>query len=229
MNLWERNKEDRRRRILEAAAELLARQGLAGLTMRKLARQAEVSVATIYNLCGGRDDILWKVVADRFAVLGEVLVDVPDDRPLERMISVVSATARHLESDSRLSRPVVLAAIEHGPGPGSPVLFVGAMFVDSIRGAIRSGLLNDDLDAEVLGGCMMLTYMQAMQGWARGFLSSGTFEAIVHYGLYESLLGVATEEHRPQFVSELKKLEPVIRDLQRGLFSRPQVAEPRTA
>jgi AcrR family transcriptional regulator len=229
MNLWERNKEERRKRILHAAAELLAREGLSGLSMRKLASQAEVSVATLYNLFAGREDILWTVVADRFAKLGCALAEVPQDLPIERMCAIVTATARHLESDERLGRPVVLAAMEHGPGPGAPALFVGAAFIDAIREAVASGLLTDDLDPDVLGGYMMLSYLQAMQGWARGFLSSNSFEAIVLYGLYQALLGAASAVHRPMFLAQLKRFEPQVGDLQRALFLRQQSAQPSSA
>jgi AcrR family transcriptional regulator len=219
MTLWDRHKERRRRHILDTAAELIAREGLAGLSMRKLAEEAEVSVATLYNLCGGREEILWSLIVDRFGRLGEVLRNVPEDRPIERMRSIVTATARHLESDSRLGRPVVMAAIEHGPKPGTPVLFVAAAFIEGVRAAIRAGLLQDCLNAEVLGGHILRSYVHAMQAWARGFLSSDAFEAVVLYGLYEALLGVATEAARPSFLDELKKLEPEILGLHRRLFS----------
>jgi AcrR family transcriptional regulator len=227
MNLWELNKERRRRRILDAAAELIAREGLAGLSMRKLAGEAEVSVATLYNLCGGREEILWAVIADRFGRLGEVLAQVPDDRPIERMRSVVTATARHLESDARLSRAVALAAIEHGPRPGTPLLFVAATFIDGVRAATRAGVLQGCLNPEVLGGHMVRSYVQAMHAWARGFLSSNEFEAVVLYGLYEALLGVSTQAMRPSFLKELKRLEPEILGLHKKLFSpeRPVAAE----
>src|ERR1700742_1220485 len=47
-----------RRRVLRAARALVAQHGLTELTMRRLAVEADVSVATLYNLIGGRDDIV---------------------------------------------------------------------------------------------------------------------------------------------------------------------------
>ena len=126
-------------------------------------------------------------------------------------------------------RPGAVGREDGGPGPGAPALFVGAAFIDAIREAIASGLLTDDLDADVLGGCMMLSYLQAMQGWARGFLSSGSFEAIVLYSLNQALLGAASAAQRPVFLAELKRLEPLVGDLQRALFFRQQSAKPNSA
>jgi len=226
MSLWERNKERRRKQILEAAAELLAREGPEGMSMRKLAREAEVSVATLYNICGTREEIIWAVVVERFGRLYEVLQEVPESRPIERMHAVITATARHFESDARLSRAVMLAAIEQGPGgPGTPVLFVAAVFSEEIRRAIAAGTLRDDLDPEVLSGHLTRAYLHGMLSWSRGFMSSDSFEATVLYSLYESLLGIASEALRPEILQQLRTVEPHILEQHRQMFSSQKPAD----
>jgi AcrR family transcriptional regulator len=228
MSLWERNKERRRKQILEAAAELLAREGPDGLSMRKLAREAEVSVATLYNVCGTREEIIWAVVIARFGRLYEVLQDVPESRPIERMHAVISATARHFEADARLSRAVMLAAIEQGPGPGTPVLFVAAVFSEDIGRAIAAGTLRNDLDPEVLSAHVTRAYLHGMLSWSRGFMSSDSFEATVLYSLYESLLGVATDAVRPEILQQIHAVEPKILELHRRMFASQNSAETGT-
>ena len=54
----ERNVEARRQQILQAARVLLSRGGLGALSMRKLAEEASLSVNTLYNLWGTREEIL---------------------------------------------------------------------------------------------------------------------------------------------------------------------------
>ena len=49
---WERRQEQTRNDVLVAAGALIAEHGLDGLTMRKLAAQAGVAVATLFHLCG---------------------------------------------------------------------------------------------------------------------------------------------------------------------------------
>ncbi|MDE0890535.1 MAG: helix-turn-helix domain containing protein, partial [Phycisphaerales bacterium] len=56
--LRERNIELRRQKILKAARGLLSRGGLGALSMRKLAEEASLSVNTLYNLWGTREEIL---------------------------------------------------------------------------------------------------------------------------------------------------------------------------
>ena len=60
----ERNIELRRQKILEAARVLLSRGGLGALSMRKLAEEASLSVNTLYNLWGTREEILKALTFD---------------------------------------------------------------------------------------------------------------------------------------------------------------------
>ena len=62
--LREINVEARRRRILDAARSLIAKGGMAALSMRKLATEAGLSVTTLYNLYGVRDEILHALIDD---------------------------------------------------------------------------------------------------------------------------------------------------------------------
>ena len=64
-----RNMQKRRARIVTEARRLLARGGFEALNLRDLARQAELTVPTIYNLIGKKDDVL-------FALAAEVLTEI---------------------------------------------------------------------------------------------------------------------------------------------------------
>lgn len=210
MNLWDRNRERRRRRILDAAAAIITEDGLGGLSMRKLGRKAEVSVATIYNICGPRDQIVFAVTRDRFAQLGAVVGQVPRGKPIERMHAIVSVTAQHLAAEPEINRAVLLAAMEIGPAPGSPGAFVGNAMSAALREANDAGLITGELDPDVLGAHLLRGYLTAMVTWARGFVTTAGFEALALYSLYQSLLGVATDSTRPQFLGQIQRLEPFI-------------------
>jgi AcrR family transcriptional regulator len=58
MNLRERNKSQRRGAIVEAARRLMHDSGNTGFSIRSLAEQAGVSLATLYNLFGSKQAIL---------------------------------------------------------------------------------------------------------------------------------------------------------------------------
>jgi len=55
---WESRQQRTRAEILHAVGEIIAADGLDGLTMRKLADRAGVAVATLYNQFTDRDGVL---------------------------------------------------------------------------------------------------------------------------------------------------------------------------
>src|SRR5262249_21911526 len=73
-----------RRRVLRAARTLVAARGLEGLTMKELALEADVSVASLYNLIGGRDDVVRALGFYLLEDLDDPFVHVKASDPIER-------------------------------------------------------------------------------------------------------------------------------------------------
>ncbi|MBW2390360.1 MAG: helix-turn-helix transcriptional regulator, partial [Deltaproteobacteria bacterium] len=71
--LREVNCEARRQRILETARRLITRGGMRALTMRRLAAGARLSVTTLYNLIGGREEIIKALIGDSIDRMNRVL------------------------------------------------------------------------------------------------------------------------------------------------------------
>jgi AcrR family transcriptional regulator len=66
----EREKEQLRTRILEAARDLLSEQGLGGLSMRAIAERIEYSPATIYLYFKDKSELVHEVVQSGFVRMG---------------------------------------------------------------------------------------------------------------------------------------------------------------
>lgn len=66
----EREKEQLRTRIVEAARDILSESGLEGLSMREIARRIEYSPATIYLYFQNKDELIKAVVVEGFRLLG---------------------------------------------------------------------------------------------------------------------------------------------------------------
>ena len=56
---------ERRERILEAARGLIESRGYEGLTMRDLAGASGVTVPTVYNLIGSKEEVLFAAVEEQ--------------------------------------------------------------------------------------------------------------------------------------------------------------------
>src|SRR5271166_5540453 len=79
-----RNMDARRQRILDEACHLLAGGGTEGLTLRALAENSGVTVPTIYNLVGCKDQVVTSLIAAALDRLEEALQGVPTVRGIGR-------------------------------------------------------------------------------------------------------------------------------------------------
>ena len=77
--------------------------------MRRLAKDAELSVTTLYNLIGGRDEIVSALIDDAMDQMDAVLADQsPMDDPLERCHAVVTVSIRYVIAHEKVFRALAL-------------------------------------------------------------------------------------------------------------------------
>lgn len=218
--LREANCEIRRQKILEAARELIVSEGTQAVTMRRLAKEAGLSVTTLYNLIGGRDRIVSTLVSDGVDRIDEVLErEAPLDNPLERCRAIVTMSIRHIVENEDVFRPLALSAPNNlsefaaipplDPSEDERQISKRAAAMQSvaIREAISQGLLVDLLDPDCLGAQIYHGWEAAFFQWGRGILDEAGFRARALYGLYVALLGISTDQSRPMIESELNRLE----------------------
>jgi AcrR family transcriptional regulator len=211
-NLRQINIEARRQQILTSARGLIARGGMAALSMRKLAKEAGLSVTTLYNLFGVRENILTALIDDSIDRMDQILEqEAPLDDPIERCRAVVTVGIRHMVADEAVFRPMLLAAHQgvsrSAFEDGHVTRRASRMQAIAIEAAIERGLLTDLLDPHLLGRQIYHGYNLASSQWAFGAIDENGFRSRALYGLYVSLLGVATEVTRPRIQTELRDLE----------------------
>ena len=211
-SLREVNIESRRRRILEAARSLIARGGMQALSMRKLAAEAGLAVATLYNLYGSRDDILFALIQDGIDRMVPILdAEAPIEEPLARCRAVITVSVRYFAENEAIYRPMLVASYE-GLSRGADAdrrlaRQAAAMQREGIEQAIAQGLLADTLDPERLGEQIYHGYELAAVQWAFGMLDASGFRARALYGMYLALLAVASDAVRPELEAHLQAIE----------------------
>ncbi|HLL75377.1 MAG TPA: TetR/AcrR family transcriptional regulator [Pyrinomonadaceae bacterium] len=86
----EREKDDLRRRILDAAGELFLEHGYEGLSMRQIAERIGYSATTIYRYYEDKDDLLYAIVHDGFLRFGRQLAKAAQssEDPRERLAAL---------------------------------------------------------------------------------------------------------------------------------------------
>jgi len=208
----EQGKERRRRRILDAAAQLVEAEGLDGLTMRRLSEAAGVSYATVYNLMGSKEDVLVALLRSGLEDLGAQLAEVASRDPLDRARGLVAGVVDHFVARPALYRALVQAV--HDPAAGTRGVPIRrrtiALYEASIRDAMDQGLLKDDLDPHVLALHVTLAVNGVIRRWAAGEMNATGFRAEAEFALRVSLLGVATPSTRKELLAELRACERVL-------------------
>ena len=136
--------------VLALASEMIAQEGAAALSMRKLAQAAGCSTTVLYTLFGGKDGILNALFLEGFARLNAAHSALPPNLdPIEQILSLC-----------RVYREVALANPSHyalmfgggsafTPTPASRKAAIGAMqpLMMAIEQARDAGALRvDDID-----------------------------------------------------------------------------------
>lgn len=98
--------------ILEAAAHILERQGLAGFTTNAVAERAGVSIGSLYQYFPSRDAILAALIRDQREALLAALTaaDIPPQPDLARFLpAMIGAAVRHWQARPGLVRSLAYA------------------------------------------------------------------------------------------------------------------------
>lgn len=208
--LRERQKAQRRARILDATRELLRENPESVISAERIARRAGVAPATVYNLIGPREKI-WEALAAGFT-----------DR-LERRLAasargaaggtvdgtaggavdpreVVVATVRLFVSDPVVSRRMVREWEASGlVFRRSPLTQLRRAMAD----ARDRGLLRADVDTGALAAAVATSCVGVLHQWVAGLIDDDRFCAHAVFALDVALAAAAAAPHRDRFLAPL--------------------------
>ncbi len=206
-------KEDRRARILMCARQLMGEGGFDGLSLRKLAAASDVTVPTIYNLIGGKDEILFELVASMIEKVEVALEDIDEDHPLEKAEAVVIVATKDIECDPDFHRAAHLAGdyLERSSCGLETSNKLGrraaTMQENAARAAQERGLLEGRISARLIGEQIFRNYYSAASAWAYRRMSLEEFRRIAMLGVYLNLAADAKPSFRDTLIKKIKALE----------------------
>jgi len=163
----------RRERILKEARNLLASREPEALSLRSLAKAAEVTVPTIYNLIGGKSQILLAVCRDVVEESGKRFVS-PDgghDEPLSRLEEITRSTVEQKARKSTFYRSTYVAwdqlmrSDQFVPEIEAIRRYAASKFAHLIRQAQGQGLLRGKIAPEILGMEIYQGHHEAALEW----------------------------------------------------------------
>ncbi len=193
---------ERRERILAAAREIIGRQGYEALTMRDLARASRVTVPTIYNLIGSKEQVLFAAIEEQTARFETGLLGGAELPPAERVCAIVVACA-----DEYLRMPRYYRTL------------LSLLFVSNSTSAMRervdraitrplgealaqmqtAGQLAPWVELRPLRGRLRAHLQMTSIQWAVGALSDDGLRAAARYGAGLLLAAATVGEARERF------------------------------
>lgn len=214
------NKAMRRDAILDATVALFGEHAAHDVTTERIAKVAGVAPATVYNLIGTRDDVARAVVSRVLAELAESLTDLDPTDPIAAAQLVVDQTVQRFVADSRAFRQIVRLAPQ-ASSDRDDLIDPSSFQVAAMRRAQTMGIVRDDIDADVLGRQIYLSYSGAMNLWSTGRLDDEGFAIAARHGLFTALAAAAGDAHRSEFVDRMRALDSSLEQAwQRGQRSR---------
>lgn len=193
----EASKELRRQRIIAAARALIRESGAAGLSMRELAKRAEVSVATPYNLFGSKGAIVLAVLQDAREFRQRFAEHSMGD-PITRIFEAINLAVEFYVDDPAFYRVLwrevfsaisdVRAAIYNDKRD--------AFWRNMLIEAAAAGALRPEIDAELLLHQLDHQFRSVMLDWVVGDLPSELLAATIRLGYALILLGAAAADWR---------------------------------
>jgi AcrR family transcriptional regulator len=137
-----------RERGVATALEVLAEEGVAGLTTRNVARRADASVPAVYEVFGDKAGLIREVFFEGFRMLGDALAALPPaDDPLEALERLAEDYRKFVRANPVLAQVMFArpfadfdpTTAEHKAG-----VKVRKLFVERVQAAVDAGLIAGD-------------------------------------------------------------------------------------
>ena len=195
---WESRQQRTRAEILHAVGEIIAVDGLDGLTMRKLADRAGVAVATLYNQFTDRDGVLVAFVGNGLDELEFELDEQPAADPIEATRVLFDALHETIDDRSHVWRPVLatLRSVPNSPRMGAVGERIVAAVEADLAKAQADGLFVVPCDTDRLAWHIFVSWMRGLERWAQGTIDWDVHRSSSQIALELALASVLIEPLR---------------------------------
>lgn len=206
------NMAQRRVRILDAARRMLVAGGIEGLNLRALATSAGVTVPTIYNLVGNKEDLIASLFTQTLVEVEARMAAHVGTEPLELAEAVVTESTGLYAEDEDYYRTAFIA-IEHLNQSSERHHAVADVYQWGERlttaGCLacqQAGLLRGDIAPSRLGQLILRSYRVNCRAWAFRQMTLTEFRDHALADVYITLAADAVASFRNTLIEHVRKL-----------------------
>ena len=211
-NVREQNMRKRRDRLLTEARALLTVHGFEALNLRELARLAEVTVPTIYNLIGNKEEVLVALFAEVLTEIEARIRDRDIGEPLARAGAVAEISTALFAEDENYYRSAFLAVeyLNQSGAHHDKVTQIYAwgerMATDGVLACQAARLLRGRVAPSLLGELILRSFRTTCREWAFAQISLEEFRRIALVDIYLTLAADATDSFQTVLVNNIAAL-----------------------
>ena len=213
MSVREASKDKRRQRITQAARALIHANGTDGFSMRSLAVNAGVSVATPYNLFGSKRLVVLSVLQGEIDRFQSKIVHDEED-PLATLFSMASLVAEQSCEEPTFHRAMLkFLRQEETETQERMSAFTDIqsnilkVIVDEAKAKKQ---LREDTITSVLAEYLEYSISTVLGFWVEGLISDEELESRTAYSFCLATIAFATERMRPALLAKLEEQQTSI-------------------
>lgn len=211
-------KAARRQRIVETARRMIAESGQAGFSLVELARRAQVSPATPYNLVGPRTAILEEIVKAEFRAFRGRLAALRERPGFAAVLAATRLVTLHYGAEPAFYRGLFGAMNTQG-GEELRYLMLSMgrdLWERFIREAIAAGEIDAAMDADILTDQLLAAVGGATLAWIMERWSVRRFAAEMRYATAVVLAAGTAEPCFRAARAQLLEAQTAVRRLRRN-------------
>ncbi len=204
------NKQIRRQKMLDVARELIATKGFDAFTISELANRSGVSIPTVHNLFGKKNDIVLELFRELVARIDRVLDDPILSDPIASTEAFIDSLLTLYTADEAFYRAAFLGGerlglFEHEMAEGIFKKSLGVAERLCIR-AREAGYLEGRLDDRWMAEQLFNTQRMARQDWVSGYIGLERYRRQVLIGMLITYAADATPEFHARICDKIKAL-----------------------
>ncbi|HEU4424545.1 MAG TPA: TetR/AcrR family transcriptional regulator [Pilimelia sp.] len=140
--------------LLRAAGQILAEEGAAALTMRRLASTVAATTSAIYALFGSKEEVVRAMYREGFEGLAQHLAEVEQGDPVRRLRELAYAYRRAALDRPHLYQVMFACPVpEFTPSEDDEAVAVATLLTlrEAVAGAAEAGAIGADPDTVTVG------------------------------------------------------------------------------
>ena len=218
MNLMTENRLARRASMMETARQMIAEKGYESITIRELAAACRVSVPTLYNQFGGKDQLLAAAIEDHFVGDPDQVKIKTSLIGLDRIFAILDfITFQFLQAPDFHRRLLeAFGSLDSMQQVQRSITASLAYEIDQELGVMQDRReLESWADPELLAGQVTTAFISSTVVWGSGIIKENQLTATVQHGTGLVLAGVVTGDNVPLVRQRIKAAQELLRDSQK--------------